>query len=147
MMTLLRIRLCNTFLEQHSLFLETGISDRQFVIDREDFPQRRAVKSSQAFILLFVKQGIYIPVKLPYIYFFPLIKITFRKVGGNSSLALEAKWEWKRTSRRTSPTLPPFTRCQPPGRGAQGGHVATQLPFCQWLPLSPNPWEKPESLS
>lgn len=60
------------------------------------------------------------PVNLPCIFFFFLMKVTFRKVGGNSSLALEAEQEKKRLSFWASLPLPPIARCQPPWQGAWG---------------------------
>lgn len=74
-----------------------------------------------------VKSGFYIAVcktrclhtcKAATFFFFSLLmKVTFRYVGGNSSLALKAEWEQERPSSHTSSLpFPPLTRCQAPGK-------------------------------
>lgn len=44
------------------------------------------------------------------------MKVTFRNVGGNSSLALKAEWEQERPSSHAPLPSPPLTRCQALGK-------------------------------
>lgn len=92
-----------------------------------------------------VKSGFYIAVcktrclhtcKAATFFFFSLLmKVTFRNVGRNSSLALKAEWEQNRPRFLASlPSfLPPLTRCHAPGKA----NPLTNLGMCNVHPQPP----------
>lgn len=131
-----------------------------------------------------VKSGFYIAVcktrclhtckAATFFFFFSLLmKVTFRNVGGNSSLALKAEWEQNRPSSHASlqaflpsspykvpcpwegkpPDKPRDVQCAPSAARStpalpvlwqrEGAACCLQPPSRQSLHLSPGPWQKP----